>query len=194
MTATPDTSTGRRPPKLDPQDVAKQLLEMPQKDFYKVVDQDTRGSSSPTYHAALRSEQIVVERWYQTLVAMKRSVEGTLAAKNSEAKARRIACLQVGDEAGALAVSGDHHTWRAGAIRFATGVSERLAEARFHRLRLYPQAVSAIAAAAVLERDQMAERYDMLLKAIRLHRSEILADADADPSEADETLWDRLPD
>ena len=169
------------------------LLSMSYKDFKDVVDRDirsnldelTKKAESPkdrerlaslrAHHDALRAEA-VCERWFQCLLRMKKSCEMTLAAKMTEDKAVRHEAMFLGTPD----VAQQHHAaylrWRAGALRFLTGVEETLTDANYHRNRHMTQAST-------------------LLAAIRRHRDESRAafdDQDIDP--IDEALWSVLDD
>jgi hypothetical protein len=146
----------------------------------------------PEDQDALRSDPAVIERWYQALVRMKKSVEGTLAAKTADSKAQKLQCLlKTGDFGraepdlvGAQTIEMEYQRWRAGAIRFKVGVEEKLMAVRWLRSQAAPQL---IASAAVLERNIMAERVRRLEAAIRAHRDQVLRDGG--PHDGDDQLW-----
>lgn len=144
---------------------------------------------------ALRAPE-VSERWYHVLVAMKKNVESTLAAKTSEDKAQRLALISAAEDAGpgpqsldlrkrASTLHQEFLKWRTGALRFRAGVEERIAEAAWRR-RLTG---SYIPSALLDERNQLLARVGVLTAAIEAHRAS-MADVDPDDIEdGDRDLW-----
>lgn len=139
------------------------IASMSDAEFRALVDRDLRRASTKEEAAGLR-DPAVVERWYLTLTAMKKSVEGQLGAKRAEfdgQKARlRQAFVQaeqaqadakaLGDQAGVAKAQNRirklREEWasvqerfarpRAATLRFQSGVDETLLEARSLRSRL----------------------------------------------------------
>ena len=150
------------------------LLALSDEDFRSVVDDAVRNPEDS--RATLLRHPDVVARWYFTLVSMKKSVEGQLAAKKAEyAAAKATSPVAKRDQAG-------YERWRAGALRFKAGVENQLLEARLLREgNMDDQEV----AMAVRERNR-------LIAAIAAHRDH---DCDDDPQctddlcAADERLW-----
>lgn len=102
-----------------------ELLSVSPSEFNAMVDADLRGASE----ASLRDPR-VLERWYLSLVGMKKSVEHQLGAKKAEHKAERF-------ERGSLdpALEARYYRWVAASMRFKSTVELALAEARYLRLR-----------------------------------------------------------
>lgn len=181
-------------------DNVKRLLNLPDKEFWALVDRDIRGTLPDVEVEAIRSDAALIERWYQALIRMKKSVEGTLGAKAADAKANRLTAELKNDPDTAKTVDAEHASWRAGAIRFKVGVEERLTVVRTLRAAYAPRLIES---AAVLERNLISLRLvqvedklqtveddlRMLSNAIKAHRKSIVDDDDADPSDADLELW-----
>lgn len=150
------------------------LLALSDDDFRSVVDDAVRNPDD--VRASLLRHPDVVARWYFTLVSMKKSVEGQLAAKKAEyAAAKATSPVAKRDQAG-------YERWRAGALRFKAGVENQLLEARLLREgNMGDQEI----AMAVRERNR-------LIAAITAHRDH---DCDSDPNcttdfcAADDRLW-----
>lgn len=167
--------------------------------FSDIVDRDIRGNDrlqngeeplEQEYADALRTAALC-ERWYQTLVRMKKSTELTISAKGMDDKNTRHRLETRGDRGKADDVRYKHLQWRAGAVRFLTGVEMRLAEANYCRRAHYGRSLPDH---IVEERDRLSEKVRLLLRAIRLHRDEQLSLDGDEHSDADEELWALLDD
>lgn len=173
-----------------------ELLALTNDAFRDLVDLDIRGRSDEATFTALRSA-LVVDRWYMTLVGMKKSVEGTLAAKQNdrriELKALRRKLANTGTAQAAEKVQAEidgvedrYLRWRGGALRFKTGVEQSLAEAAWRRRIL----VTGHAATLMREeRDGLDERLRALVKAVRNHRDKR---DDDEIDDLDEELYETL--
>jgi hypothetical protein len=108
--------------------VTDHLSDIDDGSFARIVDEDVRGKASAEDHAGLRVPA-VVPRWLRQLRKMELSVSGTLEARDADHEVARIEAILGGDERRALELRRDHLRWRAGAVRFRTGVRETLLEA-----------------------------------------------------------------
>jgi hypothetical protein len=122
-------------------------------------------------------------------------VEGQLAAKGAEARAAQAefrARLEAGDDeprrirVEMLKREARDEAWKAGALRFKTGLEERLGEARRVLHDLDDPLVN-VAERITEERNRALVRVALLEQAIRRHR-DTFPDED-DPSDADLELW-----
>lgn len=97
--------------------------------FTEVVAEDCRGRRE----AALRN-RAVVERWFWTLTAMKRSLEHQLGARKAEQRALR---LEMGDPSRPQWADSErlHNRWVAATLRSKSAVEVRLAEVASQRQR-----------------------------------------------------------
>lgn len=181
------------------EDPPSALLDLTERDFYNIVDRDVRGRLESGLARKLR-DPLVIERWYQTLLRMKKTVEGTIAAKKAETRGQRIEL----DVFGSTTVDGVEQSfddpqleiarihseflkWKAGSIRFKVGVEERLTEVSWRRKLVVSQLILSV---AQVERNEFAAEVMRLRKAIEQHRSEIDRD---DATEQDEALWSIIP-
>lgn len=148
------------------------LMALSDEDFKSVVDDAVRNPD--VTRAPLLRHPDVVTRWYFTLVSMKKSVEGQLAAKKAEyAAAKATSNVAKRDQAG-------YERWRAGALRFKAGVENQLLEARL--LREGTQDGQEVVF-AVRERNR-------LIAAIAAHRDHMCGEnCDDNECVADEALW-----
>lgn len=168
--------------------------------FRQLVDDDLRGRNDPVIRAALRSSENV-DRWFSVLLSISKSVEGQLAARKADWETKRtrlltdIQLLEGTDDRVAtnelkvqLQEEREKYTrWRAGIIRFKTGLDVWLAEARHlrdaSRDGMYQRVTED-------ERIKLATRVHALEDGIRHHRDIILSDvSDDDHEDADEDLW-----
>lgn len=196
------------------------LLAMRNSDFYKLVDADIRGTEDPRGRAeprvivdpvaaALLREAPTVERWYQTLIQMKKAVDGVLASKRQDFKRnqifadRSIRSAQT-EELRAQMTKAledlriDHYQSRARSMRFKTGVEEKLTEASWRRrMSLGENALAAMEERTALanlvtevrkERDEAQRRVNFLEQAIRKHQVETGIE-DSEAGDADTDLW-----
>lgn len=201
MTQTHHHDGNRR--RIEADDPPAVLLELDEKDFYNLADRDVRGRLEASIATKLR-DPIVNERWYQTLLRMKKTVEGTIAAKTHETKGQRMELESMGTITswrGNEIVSVDHFddpkqkaveiytqfmAWKAGSIRFKVGVEERLTEVAWRRKRITANLLLSV---SQIERNLLGEEVMRLREAIATHASQIHAD---DATEQDEELWAAL--
>jgi hypothetical protein len=179
--------------------VARQLsrvADLSESDFRKLIDEDTRGKAPASLSAQLRSPECV-GRWYETLLAMQKSVEGQLAAKAAESRGAQAdfrARLEQTPAREARAIRAEmgyreskDETWRAGALRFKSGLEEKLIEAR-RLLREFDDPI--VSERTAEERNRALARIATLEDAIRHHRDEF--PTDDQPSEIDLFLWSHI--
>lgn len=175
------------------EDLTAKLAAMPEVEFRGQIDDDTRGKGSPELAAALRSEALM-ERWYEALLAMQSSVEGQLAAKGADSRAkvadfRRRLNGSMGKDKDRLNElllfeQAQSERWRAGAVRFKSGIEEKLLEAR-RLLRAHDNPL--VTDRTAEERNRALARISVLEDAIRKHREAF--PVEDDPSDADTELW-----
>jgi len=169
------------------------VLALSREAFADLVDRDVRGRAPADAAAALRTPE-VAERWYQQLVASKKSAESQLAARSSETKANRLALLAAAETAVSEAQARDlrrrslevqeaHLRWKAGTIRFRAGVEASLSEASVLR-RVSP---TYLPVALLDERAQLLQAVATLRAAIQTHRDSFAGEDE--PDEADRELW-----
>lgn len=173
------------------------LIGMGEQDFFNIVDRDIRGDErlqpgelplDPLYSEALRTPA-VCDEWYQALARMKKSTEYTLAAKGQDDKRFRLQLEADGNFVGARELRGRHLKWRAGAVRFLTGVEARLMEANHERRKNF---ANALPSQITMERDRLSETVRELRSAISTHREDFLSHDGDEPSDADTLLWAML--
>jgi hypothetical protein len=111
----------------------ERLVTMTNEDFRRVVDADIRNQAAPRDYDCLRNHPTATDRWYSTLVGMKKSVENQFSAKESETKAVRADLESRGDHDGSRQVLIEHLKWKSGVTKFKTGLEEKLAEASWRR-------------------------------------------------------------
>lgn len=194
------------------------LLAMRNSDFYKLVDADIRGTEDPRgtreprvivdpVAAQLLREAPTVERWFQTLIQMKKAVDGVLASKRQDFKRNQVFAERAirsakTEEVRTKAVTAledlriDHYQSRARSMRFKTGVEEKLTEASWRRRMSLGENVLAgmeerTALANLLtevrkHRDELQRRVNCLEQAIRAHRDETGTEQAGD---GDNDLW-----
>lgn len=137
----------------------------------KVGNHDYSGPLTPEVVDALKSPE-VVNRTYLTLIAMKKNVEGQLAAKRADYVRERS---RLHDGPNLRAKEQEYHSWRAGALRFKSGVEEFMVSVRGKRER--PD-------------DNYYLAYETLRQAILTHKSAVLLALEHDEdTDADEALW-----
>ena len=153
------------------------LLAMPEDAFRSLVDEAVRGHPEDGKIQVVRErllEEDVVERTYLTLIRMKKSVEGQLAAKRSDYVRDRNRARSNPEEL--RAVESRYQTWRAGALRFKSGTEA------------YMLAVRARRNTTPGENYYLA--YQTLRQAIAEHKKSVLTSLELDEdTNADEVLW-----
>lgn len=187
--------------------VIDHLLEMSDKEFRDIVDQDLRKDSSNKraraelpegVSAALRDSR-VASRWLTHLSQMQRTVEGTLAAREAESESKRAdlrrAVIEAEDNLEPTAhlrakleeEKKNYLYTRAGTLRFKSGLEEVLLEAR---AIVEKHDVEAYRSQVFKERNAYASRVEELEEAIREHkRSFYDEEDDLEPSDTDLKLW-----
>lgn len=163
------------------------LRSLSQDDFRRVVDDDIRGRSSGDVREALRSSGLV-DRWVETLESALVSVEGQLAANDADWGAKEAEFESSGDHVALLAEKAKNDRWRAGALRFRTGVQQTLIEAR--RLAAAQEKESSEVDRLTRERDRAMARAFMLEDAIRSHKQNF--PTEDEPSDNDLDLWKKV--
>jgi hypothetical protein len=168
------------------------IIDLPQEEFRRLVDDDTRGKAPASLSAQLRAPDCA-PRWYRTLRAMQQSVEGQLASKNSESDAvmleykAKLELLGDDDVQRALIIAemqrrkARDKTWRAGALRFKSGLEDKLLEAR----QLMPDDM--ISERIADERNRALGLVVNLKHAIQRHHDDF--PKDEEPSDSDLELW-----
>lgn len=157
------------------------LMALPDDVFRSYVDEAVRGHPDDEGTQALRSrlrEPEVVERTHLCLVSMKKSVEGQLAARRADFVKERGTLRS--NPPGQRAADERYHTWRAGALRFKSGVEDFMLTVRGSREK--PTGESYYLA------------YQTLRLAIEKHKDavEFALANDRDTDDADALLWSVL--
>lgn len=156
--------------------------------FEDIVNKDVRGVLDPDSSARLR-DPIIVDRWYNKLLVLKRSVEAQLAANGAERSERHrdfMAKGTVGKQEW-FDYKAQADRWRASAVRFNSGVESKLAEAR--QLRSTTRG-NAYVGLLEVERDDAVREVNKLRSAIRMHRDHICgSECNNDECVADDFLW-----
>lgn len=131
-----------------------------------LVNDDIRNRSKPDISRALRSPGCV-DRWYRTLVSMKRNAELQVTLDRADRSDMRVKLEDNPDGRRLwLEYVKDRDQWAAGNARFKAGVEDKIDEAKSIKTR--PE-----------------RRIKTLETAINNHRKEMAEDA----SSADEELW-----
>lgn len=152
------------------------LITLSNAQFKEVVDREVRDGLDETAAKALRTD--VAERWYMALIGIKQSVESQLAAKASDLKKLDPTTPEYPP------AYREYHRWRAGALRYKSGIEERIGEARPLRDALYENQYPAILKA---ERNEAHRETLRLREAIREHRRQVTREFD--PNGFDQQLW-----
>jgi hypothetical protein len=171
--------------------VTDELLQMGERQFYAVVDDDIRGKAPQLYAAGLRTPE-VIERWFQTLIRMQTSVEGTIAARATDDKAKRIPLIDAGRIQEANEMYAAFLKQKSGSLRFLTGVKEVLTEASWRRRVLLG---TQLQTTAIYERNVLITETQKLRAAISAHKAKVSEDPEydsSDPDEIDSELWSVL--
>lgn len=155
------------------------LLDMPEDQFRAIVDREVRGTARDV-GPVLRDPRISW-RWYFALVQMKKSVESQLGAKRADLAKVRPTIPQYEYEQKLT----EFHQWRAGALRFKSGVEERLLEIRSQNSRFRPNG-------EIIEdqRNWALTANFALVQGIREHQKVMLKDSPDEVSDADLALWE----
>lgn len=167
------------------------LLDLSDEAFNAMVNQDVRGTLNPDTSALLR-DPAIADRWYETLISLKRSVEAQLSANRAEQVQKQAEYVALGEGGKVLWMQAraGAEKWRAGAVRFKNGVEDRLAEARKHRNEARANMHISV---LIGERDQAFKEVKRLRAAILTHREhECGASCDDDRCIADDNLWEEL--
>lgn len=157
---------------------AEHLLNMDDDEFRQAVDQEVRGTLPTEVSLALRDPRLS-QRWYLALIQMKKSVESQLGAKRSD-----LVNMRETDNGRWDQELANFHRWRAGAVRFKSGVEERLIEIRRSRLVVFPTEE-----VLTEQRNWALEKMQCLVKGIVEHQRTVSQEYDEDVSDADKKLW-----
>lgn len=156
------------------------LAAIPDDVFRAYVDEAVRGHPDDNQVQALRSrlrEPEVIERTHLCLVSMKKSVEGQLAARRADFIKERASLRS--NPPGQRSAEERYHAWRAGALRFKSGVEEFMLTVRGNREK--PTG------------DNYYLAYHTLRQAIERHREAVQASlANDEDTDADDVLWSVL--
>lgn len=160
------------------------LLALSDEEFRSVVDGAVRNRDPEDDDArAIRSDLLrpeIVDKTYFALIASKKSVEGQLAAKRadyvkSRARTRHPDALRRIEET--------YRGWRAGALRFKSGVEEFLVEVRAARDRNGEDNYLR------KERNDSLVAFEQLRRAVIEHRDHVCGPECDNTCIADENLW-----
>lgn len=167
-------------------------MTMTNDEFRAIVDADIRNQSSEEQYEWLRTDPQAVDRWYTTLTSMKKSVENQFASKNAETKALRAELEARGDHDGAKQELINYLRWKAGVVRFKTGLEEKLSDAAWRRRQLTGVGTADFLRA---ERNRLSNDVDVLTDAVNTLISLIEAHKDGLDdgdtfSKADLQLWE----
>lgn len=143
------------------------LLNLYSEAFKSIVNSDIREELDVETADSLRNP-LVVRKWFDTLVGIKRSIETQLATFKIE-KAQRYSDFLSGKDQGYHSWLENKNKWRLGTLRFKASVEEKIAEAR---LQLRKEVTEA----------------DLLRLAIVQHQERVLANPDFS-EQYDEELW-----
>lgn len=160
------------------------LSKLSQEEFSEVVALDIRDNATKTQSKYLRTPEIA-DRWYQELLARKRSVEAQFSASRAEriqkiieAKDNKTVAVMIQPPRENRPATYEDMTfdeylaysekWRSGAIYFLSGIENRLAESKRFRIS---NAVNKYASA------------------IREHKESFTAEDEETWSAEDEKLW-----
>lgn len=148
------------------------LLALYPEAFKSIVNSDIREELDDETADSLRSPQ-VTRKWFDSLVATKRSIETQLATFKIE-KAQKYADLINKNDISYYQWLENKNKWRLGALRFKASVEEKIAESRFliHNSNIETEKLrSAIVhhQECVLANPDYSEQYDeeLWLKALR---------------------------
>ena len=105
------------------------LLRLHSEAFKSIVNNDIRGESDDETARSLRSP-LVMERWYNSLVATKRSIETQFATFKIERLQKQASSEKANDARIYDDFMEEKNKWRVGALRFKSSVEEKIAEAK----------------------------------------------------------------
>lgn len=154
--------------------------------FDSIVNQDVRGSLDSSTSKLLRQPENL-NRWYDTLLSIKRTVEAQLAASRAELIQKQVEFLPQGSSGKMLFLQERVTTerWRKGTIRFKNGVEDKLAEAKRLRAEHHKHTYVDV---LVRDRDRAMREALRLRTAIVSHRQTVDGDEEQ-AGNADEELW-----
>lgn len=174
------------------------LMALPRDEFRTVCEDDVRSGQKPkpgepmfkidpVTEAALR-ESPVIQRYYNMLFQLSRSVEGQLAAARSDldGKLARMRGRNERDKPEYDETLAKHKLWRGSALRFKTGIEERQVELQGI---LASTDAAFFAARLEEERNRALMRTLVLEDAIRDHRDHEHDDDCTTECTADRHLW-----
>ena len=159
----------------------EEVLARSEENFRSLVDDDVRDLASAEVMEVLRRPE-VLDRWHDTLAMMLISIEAQLAAKTAETKAKIAEFRLRNQKDKILQEEASSWRWRAKALRFKSGLNEKMAEVK-QLQRTHGQL--SLVERATEERNAEIFRRIQLEKAIQRHRDTL----DDDPSDTDEELW-----
>ena len=162
------------------------LRDLDAEQFDAIVNADVRGTLDADTQKKLREPENA-ERWYSTLVHLKRNVEAQFASNAADRVAKQAECLTRGEKGRVeyLHFLAGQERWRAGALRFLHGLEDKISEARIHRSALHSEQH---ASTALLQRDMLMRELIDLRSGIIQHRKSVLADDDEE-GDPDDALW-----
>lgn len=156
-------------------------------EFRAIVDRALRGEATEGDNRTLTGQ---LDRWWDVLSAMKKSVETQLAAKRDEVRAQRITRAGRRPNQNDVTEETAYAKWRAGAVRFKN-IAE-IEMVKVSRLRQARQPAVLLRMVAD-ERNTWHERVRFLEQAIRDHRAQTQA-INSDPASEEERNLKRLAD
>ena len=174
-----------------PNSTVEFLTKCPEANFRDIVDQDLRGQpgkEAKEIAEALRSPE-VVRRWHSTLLSIQKNVEAQLASKAAETRSELLMLNLDGKAKDAKQTEANFERWRAGALRFKSGVEQAIFQARDVIDREFPEANHD---RIVSERNEALTQVMILKNAIRKHRDSFTDEDDA--SKDDHELWEYVKD
>lgn len=160
------------------------LVQLDDDSFGSLIDAAVRGDLDKKTRELIKDPRII-ERTRLTLVAMKKSVEGQLGAKRAEH------VTKVDKSKPEWAIRKDrqlYNSWRAGALRFKSGVDGLLMDIRLQQTRDNPDA-EGIAAFLKSERTAYLVAYQKLHDVVVEHRDHECGPECDDQCVADVKLW-----
>lgn len=159
--------------------------------FDDLVNKDVRGFLDAETSELLREPEYA-ERWYNSLLVLKKSVEAQLTTNKAEQGEKHNECMKKGPAGKRewFEYKAQADRWRSGAVRFKAGVEERLREARGNRNE---ERGAQYIDVVTRERTQAREYALELRSAIFDHKTHVCDDrCDDDICIADTELWSVL--